>query len=403
MFGFDFKPKEKDEKPPTSFFLIANSGVRVFQQLSLLLKPGKQYILMEESDRGKQYEDTREHGIKHYWVVLDFEKGASPILPSRLEIDIDGDFSKQLLAMIHERFCDALRSVCEKICQRISDSKQRRKALLNALVQSTEEYSRYWRRGDEYPSSFCNVKVIQETAIELYQKYCDACVQTAEGHERQVSISELQKESPGVFVSETITKSPLFRVYTKALALKEWIVVEGPREYFLFSRAIASPDWKGFAVEKHIYAERMQVFTELTDSPLTDLLRGDYAVIADQIFEKEAFVVLPSSLPNSWKRGEAAGYVRRSVVSTCPPRVLVNPNHPLTTAIVAFADRAGTERTKNGLRELKLLLDNLSDGVIENDRVTVARERWRAIQKELRELFAGGLSEIVYETLVVRR
>jgi hypothetical protein len=104
---------------------------------------------------------------------------------------------------------------------------------------------------------------------------------------------------------ENLTKSPLFKVYAKAMALKEWVVVDGQREYALFSKAIGALEWRGFAVEKDIYAERMRVLTEVIDSPLAGLVRGDYAVIADQIFGSEAFIVLPSNIPKSWKRGEA--------------------------------------------------------------------------------------------------
>src|SRR5262249_190716 len=150
-------------------------------------------------------------------------------------------------------------------------------------------------------------------------------------------------------------------------------------------------------VEKDIYAERMRVFAEATDSPLVDLVRGDYAVIVDQIFGSEAFVVLPSNVPKSWKRGEAAGYTRRAVIATCPPRVLINPQHPLCKSLADFASKATSEKAIVKLRELKLLLDSLSDGVIENDRVTVARERWRTIQRELRELLEGNLLEMAYD------
>jgi len=156
MFGFNFKQREKNEKSPGNYLLISNSGIRVFQQQSLLLKPGKQYILTEESNRGTEVENPRAHGIRNYWVVIDFEKGASPILPSRLEIDIDGDLSKQVLEIIHKKFCDALRSVAEEIVDRGLDPKQRRKVLMDALTYSTEDYYRYHLR--EEANAFCNVK-----------------------------------------------------------------------------------------------------------------------------------------------------------------------------------------------------------------------------------------------------
>jgi predicted ArsR family transcriptional regulator len=90
-------------------------------------------------------------------------------------------------------------------------------------------------------------------------------------------------------------------------------------------------------------------------------------------------------------------------MKNCPPRVLINPRHPLCESLAAFASKASSENALESLRELKLMLDSLSDGVIENDHVTVARERWRTIQSEFRRLLGGDLPETVYETLVVRR
>lgn len=220
----------------------------------------------------------------------------------------------------------------------------------------------------------------------------------------QLAIMDYSFDAARGLLSIDVTKSPLFKVYAKAMALKEWVVVEGHREYALFRKAIGSLEWRGFGIEKDIYAERMKVFAEVTDSPLVDLVRGDYAVIADDIFGSEAFVVLPSNIPKSWKRGEAAGYTRRSVMATCPPRVLINPQHRLCKCLADFASKAFSDNATSKLRELKLLLDSLCDGVIENDRVTVARERWKTIQKDLRELLGGDLPEMVYDdSLVVRR
>ena len=402
MFGFELRQKEKNERPPASYLLVSNAGVRVFQQGSLLLKPGKQYILVEESDSGTKYEDLREHGIKHYWVIIDFEKGASPILPSRSEIEIDRELSKQILDLVHKRFCDSLWSVAEEIVDRTLEAGQRRKDLLSVLKFSTENYRAHRRRRANF-EQFCNVAAIEDTAVEIFVRHGSVRVQSADDAERCVPIQDLHKQEPGIFVSETVTKSPLFKVYAKAMKLHEWVVVDEDREYALFNKAIGSVDWKGFALEKDVYAERLQVFDEIVDSPLAVLVRGDYAVISNEIFGDEAFIVLPMSIPGSWKRGEAATHVRREVMKTCPARVLINPRHKMYECLSNFAAKAESEGAKSSLRELQLLLDNLSDGVIESERITVARERWRAIQRDLRILLGGKLPETSYGELVVRR
>src|SRR5581483_6249474 len=71
LFGFGFKKKAEDDRPPASFLLVSNAGVRVFEQKSLRLKPGKRYVLMNESNDGHMYEAPDQHGLEHYWVVVD--------------------------------------------------------------------------------------------------------------------------------------------------------------------------------------------------------------------------------------------------------------------------------------------------------------------------------------------
>jgi len=188
-------------------------------------------------------------------------------------------------------------------------------------------------------------------------------------------------------------------VYAKAAGLSQWVLVEDRREFFLFSKAVTSPDWKGFISEKDLYSEGRHIFSEV-QSPLSDILRGDYAPISDDIFGRAAFIVLPSNLPRAWKRSEAAALVRRHSVDSCPPRVLVNASHPLISAMSLFLDGALTSEPQKHL--LKLLMDNLCDGVVEQDRITVARGRWKSLSRELRELLPG-LPDINYETLIVRR
>jgi Histidine kinase-, DNA gyrase B-, and HSP90-like ATPase len=136
-FGFDYRARDRQDKPPASYMLIANSGVRVFEQPSLMLKRGSQYVITEHSSQGQRVEDAREHGIKHFWVAVDFVKGATPILPSRLEVDVDQSFSKELLELIHARFCEAMSEVAQDIATAPTSPKERRRRLLHCLVYST--------------------------------------------------------------------------------------------------------------------------------------------------------------------------------------------------------------------------------------------------------------------------
>jgi predicted MPP superfamily phosphohydrolase len=400
IFCYDAKLRDKGEKLPERKIIVANSGVRVFEQESLLLKPGRQYVWATETESGRRYEDPNDGGLKHYWIVLDLDKGPSPILPSRLEIEIDQEFSSTLQEIIHQRFCKGLRSVIEEQAGGSASDKVKRRAMLTAMTFSTVEYRGYWRDRHENPAGFSRFDSIDESAIELYHEYCPIWIQSSDGSDEYKPAGELDFSEGGIFVVESVAKSSLFKVYARASNLHTWVIVEDHREFFLFKKACAGTNWRGFASEKSLYSEGRRVFAEAAESPITDILRGDYALIKDEIFDNSAFIVLPSNLPGAWKRGEAASSTRRDSMKSCPARVLVNFHHPLIQSIETFLGEkdAGADQRKT----LKLLFENLCDGVVEQDRTTVARERWRMLGRELRELL-GAFVDIKYETLVIRR
>jgi len=401
IFCYDFKGKDKEDKLPDSRMVVTNSGVKVFEQISLILKPGKRYIYVLESENEKRYEHPDDSGLRHSCVIVDFQKGASPLLPSRLEIEIEQSFSEELLQIIHERFCDGLRSVVSELVNRNLNAKPKRKAILTTMSMPTVRKREHWYRQDPALDEFSGVKLINDTAIELYREYCPIWIQDREGNDRFESMAVVEQFPERVVVVESVTRSSLFKVYAKATNLNQWVIVEDHREFSLFRQAIvSSSDWKTFTSEKDLYSEGRRYFTEVTENPLVDILRADYALISDDIFGRTAFIVLPSTLPDSWKRGEAAASVRRDSFKSCPARVLVSVHHPLISAMSGFLEKVSESAPQK--RRLKLLIDNLCDGVIEQDRVTVARGRWKSLNKELRDLLIQ-LPDISYESLVVRR
>jgi predicted phosphodiesterase len=400
LFCYDFKGRDKNERLPSSRLIVTNSGVRVFEQVSLILKPGKRYIWVTESEAGTRYEDPDDSGLKHYWVIVDFDKGASPILPSRLEIEIDPGFSRELLEIIHDQYSTGLRSVVEEISLRGSALKVKRKAILTAMTLSTLEPKSEWRDRHERRHAFSRVGAIDETVIQIYKAECPVWIKCADGSDRFEPIAALAERHGGVFVVENVEKSALFKVYARAAELAEWVVVDDHREFFLFETVVSGKEWKGFVSEKALYTEGRQVFAEAIERPLNSILRADYALISDDIFNVAGFIVLPASLPGTWRRGDASVSVRRDTSKSCPARVLVNERHPLIVAMDSYL--GARSATSEQRLVLKLLLDNLCDGVVEQDRTTVARERLRSLQRDLRDLL-GNLPELKYEDLVIRR
>ena len=106
--------------------------------------------------------------------------------------------------------------------------------------------------------------------------------------------------------------------------------------------------------------------------------------------------MLPYNLPNLWKRSEAALYSRSQVFKDCPARVLLNIRHNLFAALDKYASNISDS---NSEQIFKLVLDNLADGVIEQDRITIADGRWKVLRKELTSITKEPLEEISYRSL----
>lgn len=392
IFGFDFQAAHKRDYPPNSRLIVTNAGVFVFEQGSLELDARRGHLDTTEIALLSDRFDT---DIDHFWIVLDFDKGASPLQPSRQAIDVDERFKYGLLELIHRIFNDALRSVVQEILNRDWDPVRRQNALLNTLLYSTG-----WLTGHSQERRF-QPDSIEATIVELYSKHCTLRVQSATGEPEHVSLQSLLSGPAGIFVTEEVAKSPLFPLFAKAWGEQRWVVVRDDREYALFEAASSPIAWRGIDNIRQLYMQRINVFSEIVDSPLAGLIRGDYAVISDPIFNTEAFMMLPANIPRAWPSGEAANFVRKEVLHEQPPRVLINPQHTLYQRLANFAVKCVTDNLKQELREFRMLLEALCDGVIENRRFPVARQRWQTLQRELIP-YIGNLPETTHRQLIVR-
>jgi hypothetical protein len=378
---------------------IANAGVKIFEQNTLFLKPGRRYIQLAEEEQNKSAISYRENDpIANYWIVIDFQKGYAPILPSRVEIDIDKQFAEELKGFILQKFCDGLREVVTQEAAREASIRLRRKRILSCLTDSIKPPEHYWREtSNSPPFKLSNIETIEHQIVDLYSEYCPLRIQTIEGEERLLDWKSLDKDKGGFYVRESIAKTGLFKIFARALGITEWITVEHGREFLLAKRALGRSQWRGIYSERDIYEDGRRLFTEKIEAPLTQYIRGDYALVDSDIFGANAFVVLPANLPNSWRRADASKYSRAQVSQQCPARVLLNANHALFKALDDNASKIQPDSVEG--RQLKLALDGLADGVIEQDRITMARERWAQLKEEFSQISKISLRNIGYESL----
>ena len=313
-----------------------------------------------------------------------------------MEIDINQEFSAELLEIIFEKFCDGLEQVIRELMDTPAPLKSRRKQILNCLIEPIRGQKNRRNYYSEPPSNFCDINRIQEKAIGLYSLYCPLRVQSLNGDERFVAQEDIDRDAGGFYVLENLTKTDLFKVYVRARGIQDWITVDNDREFILFKLSMSSDKWVGIYGDRDIYKDGRQLFTERIDSRLTQFIRGDYALVDSDIFGTNAYVVLPYNLPNFWKRSEAGSYSRSQVVKDCPARVLLNIRHKLFAGLDKYASNISDA---NSEQVFKLALDNLADGVIEQDKITVANVRWKILSKELADITKEPLEEISYRSL----
>ena len=451
LFCYHYAKDHAKDELPLSYLQVSNAGAKIFNQDSVQLKPGKHYVWVEDEETKDSYSSPGV--LKHFWIILDFKKGYSPILPSRMEIDIDPDFSKQLLRVIYKQFCDGLESVIRELAGALPDDPQavpkwqkEELAYLNSTVKDSYEQMedlrtrllellRYQKqrleckkqtesalkvedlklqrekilsclmdsvKGDEgsrwRSPRFCSVSEIEEKAIDLYYKYCPLLVQDADGSKQFIGAESLNAAENGIYVLDTISKTGLFKVYARSLNITEWVLAESGREFCLIDLILKPRDWDGIFNQRDLYDRIRPLLVEKVDSPLTQFMRGDYALIDSDIFENSAYIKLPADLPKSWERAKAASYTRSKVHMECPARVLLNINHELFEALHNYLSNA--EKSAEELKVFELTFNNFADGVIDQNASTVARERWHLLKEEFNNIIGvSSLEDISYYSL----
>lgn len=334
LFVFRYKGKGYSDHLPSNFLSITNSGVNIFRQTELLLKPGRQYIFVNEKEDSNRHGRRKEGVIKHFFIILDFEKAYSPIMPSRTEIDISPGFSEKLLEITYAVFAEQLGKLAKHIAKSTVDQKSRRSQIIECLDESVVHPSRSYgnRRGS--PEGYCDNKDIEKEAIAVYSKYCPVvCVDQNGNSEIFESLSLCDAN---FYVNERLEKEALFKVYARSFGVKKWISVTNDTEYYFIDSLVDKKNVTGLYSLNDIYKERQILFEEEDNMKISCLFRGDYALIKNDIFNGSLYFSLPGNLPGSWKKDVASRSKRCDVIGKCPARVLINSNHAIVRQIEGY-------------------------------------------------------------------
>jgi hypothetical protein len=398
-FRFENDPPKPGAAVSTAFssrLVVANGGVRVFDQTSEYLKPGRRYVIGVVDESGLERYGDAPNRLSAFHVIVDFDPQNSPVLPSRFEIDIDAEFSEALKAKLYSLFSTALTNAVEAIVKAADFNKRLRERLLLVLFSSYSRAITYGRRRSRNVSAFQESDAIEKTVISLYRKHCPVLVGERDG-ERLAHWDEIRNTAGRLLVLEEVAKTDLFAAYVRKRNIQNWILAKTAYE---FATLLSLIDNEGVALFSSVslYDERDTFLDEDTQSPISKAIRGDYAVIRSTIFGTACFLRLPGSLKGLWKKDEAAARSRNDVANVCPARVLLNAAHPLVKAVDSFLGQNANDL--NRLREMRLLLDNFGDGVIEKDSRSGAKAGWNRIRSELARVTGSEtISAMSYEEL----
>jgi hypothetical protein len=417
VFGFAKEGVRSDAPSAPSSLTVTNGGVVVLRQERLALpvagSDGEHDVVgyrpPDPDAAGWEWDRivnaSRSYGtperLAFYAVVIDFWRGNSPLLPSRMELDVDKDFARKLTRSIYQEFGRALTKIAEDIAERVVDEPHRqRRAIIKLIEGSILVPDRSWHSVMYRRRDVSELAVVDDAAKDIYRRFGMAREILSSGRTRLRSVSELQSEG-GVFVTKTVERSGMFRIYRRSLALESWILIDSPTEYVLFRSTTDGNEWNGMLSERQLYESGEVVWREDKKAALNKWLRGDYAVIRDNLFDGVAVAVLPGNLAGAWRRGDAAASTRALVAELCPVRVLLNKRHPIVAALEKFSSTL--QPSSDAGRQFKLVLDSLWDGVVEPDRVTVGRGRWTSVRADLGRLLGIDLTEFTYDSLMSRK
>jgi hypothetical protein len=215
------------------------------------------------------------------------------------------------------------------------------------------------------------------------------------GEEELLPFADVSKRRVGTLILEQVARTTLFKVHRRASGVSAWVSADSEVEFYVLTSLLA--DCELIFDERDIFIHRESLFAELRESPLTRCLRGDYALVESEIFDGAAFIVLPGTLPGSWKRADAVRSYRDEVLSECPGRVLLNGRYEVFKMLEGHLRDA--EDHEGALEQVRTLLETFADGIAEQQSVTVARQHWIKLRNRIGQMIGKDLSEYGFDQL----
>ncbi|MEU1915911.1 metallophosphoesterase [Streptomyces massasporeus] len=368
-------------------------GIRVTEHTGL--HPGSS----EHSYRS----DSQVHGaLTGCHLTVDFRRDDAPVTASRNSLDGDEELHAEVVKLVQSTVADMLPELVEAGKAGCLNQSATRRAVYRTLCNTLIELEGYrpepynkW--GDFHPSA-----ELSRAAAEVYLKDCPVAVRSSGGKTAYLPLAEIDPARCSVATTAKLAQHSVFPAFARANNLAEWIVAIEGRELNLLEEAWPhDTPLRVVSEPSELIDDFQQILPEVREGRTWALLRSDYALSESQVFGEALVVPLPNR-HGTVKR--AVGVVRRRV-ATAPgerPRKLLNQRHPVLRSVeqlLSQAAEAGDEASASAIGDITAWLDLLCDQVLDEDRVTVRRERWKQLRGRLREMTGEDFSQTTADAL----
>ncbi|MFJ2632926.1 metallophosphoesterase [Streptomyces sp. NPDC087422] len=361
-------------------------GVRISERKTL--RPSK------TSDLDRYRATEHDLNLSGLYLTIDFARDHAPVLASRNELGAPDELQDEIEQLLIKELVNLVPDLVRAAVASARRREDRRRAVVQALSDVFRPNDRFSRN-----TTFHHIPELDRACTQAYLANCPVLVASADGTMRHLSLSEVDPRVCSVVVAKGLTETPVFPAFVRAEQIDQWLVAMDNREIILVNQA-----WPHDASLKTVdsasqLTENFQaVLPESRTGNLWRLLRSDYALSESTAFGPSL------SLPLPQQRGarsvtRAQGIERRRAATSMNdrPRVFLNLAHPVIRALEASVSRS--DREPSAERAVTAILDSLCEQVIDEDRITVRRSRWRMTQEELARLTGGDFTHLAVEDL----
>jgi hypothetical protein len=365
---------------------VAIDGVRVFRRNDFATVPFEKKKAFRERS---WMSDLELDGV---FITLNFDRNEAPVFASRDRLDLDEAAGSAFEELVVESVAATIEGLFDGPPDDSPLSRQASRArFLHIASFVVKPYHVSTTKG----FSSALVSPLKRKLSDLYRLYCPIEIHTeGSGEPEWRTFDELTLDRAVTAVRSGVAGARAFEIYAQDVGLTSWLVVASALESELLRATW--PNGARLRILGHpedLLRFLDEVAKEVREMEIVSLLRGDYAVMRSRMFGDGLFFKVPSTV--SRHRGAS---VRRSAIDrSVRPRVALNAEHPVVTALETFLGTA----SESDRDQIGSWLDSFCDGVVEDKTKLAPAARWDQLRRDLLKRTGIDLRDSTFETLRV--